>query len=186
MFRYKFCEPVRILLLVSATFLSLPCIFRDELMNFYTIPIFYFFGSYFFFINFPKIGEVLHGKPTYVEDLVLSYHGNANNTFKKMYAAFMNFLLAILFAAFSEYIIIRGIRQKPLLEVFAIIGGNLRFYMIAQNWGGKALVFICNFRKSQEEKRLSCENHMKFVKRVDNDNIDNVDNSNNVEMYSSK
>jgi hypothetical protein len=158
-FRYGVCSPLRLLLPISATFLALPCLFRTELMNFYTIPVFYFFGSYFFFLNFPKIGETLHGKPTYVEDLVLTIGGIDDHTFHKTYTVMMNFILAVLFAVFSEYIIIQGVREKPMIEIFAIIGGNWSLYMKAQNTVGKILLEMCHFMKTQEVERRVCDNN---------------------------
>ena len=97
--RYELCSPIRLLLPVSGLFLALPCIFRDELMNFYSIPVFYFFGSYFFFLNFPSIGEILHGKPIYVQDLIVNNDNSSviDHSFKKTYTVLMNFILAVLF-----------------------------------------------------------------------------------------
>ena len=147
------CSPLRLLLPISAVFLALPCVFKTELMNFYSFPIFYFFGSYFFFLNFPRIGELLHGKPTYVEDLVLTTDGIDDDTFKKTYAVIMNFILAILFAVFSEYIIIQGVQDKPMIEFFAIIGGNMSLYMKAQNTVGKIILGVCHCMKKKEVRR---------------------------------
>jgi hypothetical protein len=152
-FRYDICYPIRLLLPISATFLALPCLFRDELMNFYAFPVFYFFGSYFFFLNFPRIGEILHGKPTYVEDLVLTTDGINDHTFQKIYSVIMNFILAMLFAVLSEYVIIQGITHKPVIELFAIVGGNLSLYMKAQNTVGKVLLGVCHYMKTKEIKR---------------------------------
>jgi hypothetical protein len=163
-FRYEMCSPLRLLLPVSATFMAIPCIFKGELMNYYSFPIFYFFGSYFFFLNFPKIGEILHGKPTYVEDLVLTMDGLDDHTFKKTYAVIMNFILAILFAVFSEYIIIQGVRDKPIIEIFAIIGGNWSLYMEAQNTIGKILLDVCHYLKTKEiRRRMSSSDDIKNI-----------------------
>ena len=151
--RYDTCSPLRLLLPISAVFLALPCVFKTELMNFYAFPIFYFFGSYFFFLNFPKIGEILHRKPTYVDDLVLTTDGIDDDTFKKTYTVIMNFILASLFAIFSEYIIIQGIRDKPMIELFAIVGGNWSLYMKAQNTVGKITLGICHCMKKKEVRR---------------------------------
>jgi len=138
--------------------MTLPCVFREELMNYYTFPIFYFFGSYFFFLNFPIIGEILHGKPVYIEDLILSTEEKVDDdSFKKSYAVIMNFILAVLFAIFSEYIIIQGVRDKPVIEIFAIIGGNWSLYMKAQNTIGKILLDFCYCMKSKEHQRRLSE-----------------------------
>jgi hypothetical protein len=152
-FRYNSCSPLRLLLPISAIFLAMPFIFKTELMNYYSFPVFGFFGSYFFFLNFPMIGSTLHGKPTYVEDLVLSMDGISDNSFKKIYTVIMNFILAVLFAVFSEYIIIQGVHNKPMIEIFAIVGGNLSLYMKAQNTVGKLLLGVCHWMKSVEVRR---------------------------------
>ena len=158
MFHYSACSPIRLLLPISAIFMTLPCVFREELMNYYTFPIFYFFGSYFFFLNFPIIGEILHGKPVYIEDLILSTEEKVDDdSFKKSYAVIMNFILAVLFAIFSEYIIIQGVRDKPVIEIFAIIGGNWSLYMKAQNTIGKILLDFCYCMKSKEHQRRLSE-----------------------------
>jgi hypothetical protein len=164
-FRYNICAPIRLLLPISTVFLALPCIFKRELLNYYAFPIFYFFGSYFFFLNFPTIGETLHGKPIYVEDLVLTMDGIDDHSFKKAYSVIMNFILAILFAVFSEYIIIQGVRDKPMIEIFAIIGGNWSLYMKAQNIVGKIILDLCHCMKTQEvRRRLSDDNTVEMSK----------------------
>lgn len=151
--RYDICSPLRLLLPISAAFLAIPFVFKKELMNYYSFPIFGFFGSYFFFLNFPTIGETLHGKPVYVQDLVLSMDGISDDSFKKIYTVIMNFILAILFAVFSEYIIIQGVHDKPMIEIFAIVGGNLSLYMKVQNTVGKILLGVCHWMKSAEVRR---------------------------------
>lgn len=153
--RYELCSPIRLLLPVSGLFLALPCIFRDELMNFYSIPVFYFFGSYFFFLNFPYIGEILHGKPIYIEDLiVVDTNSEIDHSFKKIYTVIMNFILAVLFSLFSEYILIKGIEEKPIVEILGIIGGNINLYMKAQNTVGKILLQLC-YNMKEERKRAN-------------------------------
>jgi hypothetical protein len=151
-------SPLRLLLPVSAVFLSLPWVFKQELVNYYSFPVFYFFGSYFFFINFPIIADLLHCKPSYIEDLIFTSDGIDNHSFKKKYAVLMNFILALLFAAFSEYIIVEGIQDRSIFELLGVIGGNISLYLKVQNTMGKFLLEFCKCFKSQEhgkiEKRL--------------------------------
>lgn len=151
------CYPIRVLIPVSLAFLAIPIIF-NELTNFYAIPVFYFFGSYFIFINFPRISEVLHEKPTFVDDLILKPADNGksdDHTFKKIYLVTMNFILALLFACFSEYVIVQGVDDKPIIEILGIIGGVLSLYLKVQNSIGKILLTVCNMLKETEVRRRS-------------------------------
>lgn len=154
MTHYELCSPKRALLPVSAVFLALPWIFTDDLMNYYTFPIFYFFGSYFIFLNFPSIGENLHAKPIYVQDLIMVEDIENNEVFKKTYSIIMNVILAILFAFFSEYVIIKGIDDRPVVEICGIIGGNISIYMKAQNMVGKILLNFC-YTMKERKRRMS-------------------------------
>jgi len=155
LFRYDIFSPIRLLLIVSLVFLTIPYIFREFLFNTYSFPIFYFFGSYYIFINFPIIGETLHEKPTYIEDLVMSTNGIDDHSFKKKYSVIMNFILALLFSLFAEYVIVQGIEKRPIIEILGIIGGNLSLYMKTQNTIGKILLTFYSFMKTKEISRLS-------------------------------
>ena len=165
LFRYSVCSPLRLLIPCTGALFAIPIFLKKELMNYYSLPVFYFFGSYFFFINFPIIGEILHGKPTYIEDLVLSssHDGDIDDhSFKKIYSVLMNFILAVLFAVFAEYIIIQGIRDKSVIEVLGIIGGNWSIYMKAADTFGKILLNICYCMKSKEVRRRLSETGQKL------------------------
>ena len=183
-FRYKACDPIRILLPIGGVFLVLPWIFKDALMNFYAFVIFSFFGAYFFFLNFPSIGEVLHGKPIYVEDLILINDNDTqrDETFKMLYAVIMNLVLAILFTVFAEYVIIKGIEDKPLIEIFAIIGGNLSLYMKTQNTIGKFLIYFCYNCKEERKRKTSLD--ISMSKSVSNSIIKPGMSKSEVEMVS--
>lgn len=155
MMRYRLLSPIRILLPISVVFFVLPIIFKDLFLNIITIPLFYFFGSYFIFLNFPFISESLHKKPIYVEDLILrqpEIHEN-DITFQRLYSIIMNIVLAGLFSLFSEYVIIQGIHDKPILELLGIIGGNFTLYFKVQNSAGKVLLYVCHVIKKREERR---------------------------------
>lgn len=152
---YPLLSPIRLLLPFAAIFMILPCIFKKELMNYFAFPIFYFFGSYFIFINFPSIPQVLYSKPTYIDDLVIVNNKQSDESFKKIYTVVMSFILAILFAVFSEYIIIQGVNDRPIIELLGIIGGNLGLYMKAQVFVGKITMFFCYKIKEKNKRKLS-------------------------------
>jgi len=156
---YKLSHPIRLLLPVSATFLSLPWIFKTELMNFYSFPIFYFFGTYLFFVNFPKLSQKFHEKPLYIEDLVLnieSEDGDINDySVIQLYNVIMNCILSILFSVFAEYLIIQDIKSKSIIEICGVIGGNLSLYMKAQNTIGNILLEVCHTLKEERKRTLS-------------------------------
>ena len=153
--QYKICAPIRLTLPLSGVLFTLPFII-EKLQTIYTIPLCYFIGSYFIFINFPFIAETLHSKPLYLEDL--SVQGDTNIMEKKfqiIYRYTMNIILALLFASFADYAIIQGVRNKPIIEIIAIIGGNLSLYMKSQNFIGKGLINMCHYMKQREIKRKS-------------------------------
>jgi len=150
--RYTICSPIRILLPISGVLMTLPFVLSPKLINYVTIPIFYFFGTYFVFLNFPSISENFQQKPIYLEDLA-DKSGLVNDKFKNIYGCLMNFVLAVLFASFAEYVIIKGIRDKPIVEIMAIIGGNLALYVKTQQTVGKGLLKLCHFLKEKEVQR---------------------------------
>lgn len=158
-------SPIRALLPFSVLFIVLPCVFREELLNVIAIPVFFFLGSYFFLLNFPQIGNTLHAKPLYVEDLIVEYNDIQDKTFHKIYTVTMNFLLAVIFASISEYIILQDLVNKPLVEIFAIIGGNVSLYMKVQNITGKLLLKIFYTLKQTEvrKRKMSEENHSRTI-----------------------
>ena len=152
--RYKLLSPIRLLLPFSSALFATP-FFVPELMNYYMLPIFFFFGSYFLFLNFPSIAENLHARPVYLEDLVVARGGTLDHTFQRWYSAIMNFVLSLLFAAFADYVIIKGVRELPATEMLAIIGGNISLYMKTQDTIGKTLVGFIHILKTNEEDRQS-------------------------------
>jgi hypothetical protein len=101
---------------------------------------------------------LLHVKPIYVEDLVIVDNTieetRKDTSFIQIYIVVMNLILSILFAVFSEYVIIQGITDKPVIEVFAIIGGNLSLYIKTQNTVGNVLLKFCyNIKEKETIKR---------------------------------
>jgi hypothetical protein len=124
-------------------------------MLYVTVPIFYFTGSYFLLLNFPGIVERLHRRPLYLEDLeIVSVTQENNKTFQVIYSIVMNFLLAVLFAALTEYMLLQDIASKPIVEVAAILGGTLGLYYKVQGITGKLLICICHQYKTYELRRI--------------------------------
>lgn len=160
---YPLCSSVRILLPFAAILMILPCVFREQLMNYITFPIFYFWGSYFVFLNFPSISYTLHSKPTYINDLVIN---TDNEKFKTIYTVIMNFILALLFSVFAEYLIIQGVDNRPVIEVLGIIGGNLGLYVKAQGIVGKILLVICYNMKEKAKRKISIDENKEENKAV--------------------
>ena len=163
-FDYPVLHPIRLLLPVSATFITIPCIFREQFMNYYSFPIFYFFGSYFFFINFPSLSEMFHKKPIYIDDLIIRSQGLTidtdkklidDNSFRKLYNVAMNCILSILFASFSEYVILQGVKTRSIIEICGIIGGNISLYIKVQNSIGKILLKVFYTQKERRKRTLS-------------------------------
>lgn len=170
----KVCHPVRLLLPISATALVIPFLFPDKLNEYVWVPICYFFGTYFFFINFPRFGEIMHEKPIWLEDLILATGGQGSHSFRNIYSNIMNAVLALLFALFAEYVITQGIRHLPVVEIMGIVGGNLVLYVKIQHTVGKMLISVCHCMKEKHEERLSDSVDSVEVSTIVETNIDSV------------
>jgi hypothetical protein len=153
--RAEICTPVRLLLPVSAVLLPAPFFLHPYLSSVYTIPLFYLLASYFVFINFPTIPQKLHEKPIYLGDLDME-HGT--NSFRIIYTFVMSFILSLLFAGIAEYSIIKGIRDKPVVEVLGTLGGCFSIYMKAQDTVGKQLLQLCHHMKTSQEIEIEMSN----------------------------
>jgi len=130
-----------------------PIINNEYTLNYLLVPICYFLASLIVFLNFPIIVEVLHSKPLYLENL--TDNTPQLNRFKNSYKFVMNICLAIVVGGISEYVIIQGISSKPIVELFAIIGGNMALFMKIQHIVGKTLLYVCHCFKTREIRRLS-------------------------------
>lgn len=157
--RYKVMSPIRLLLPISGLLFATPFIVEKELLLYTTLPLCYFGALYFFLLNFPGVAESMHKKPLYLEDLELERRGTntPDLTFRYIYNIIMNFLLAALFAGISEYVILQPIRKKPIIEIAAIIGGNLTLYYKIQGIIGKVILTMCYYCKTQFSNRPEIE-----------------------------
>lgn len=108
-------------------------------------------------INFPSISESLNQKPLYLEDLEILQEESEtpDRTFRRTYLIVMNFILAVLFAGIAEYVILQGVHDKPVVEIVAIVGGNLSIYYEAQSFIGRLIIWICHKCKENRIRRLS-------------------------------
>ena len=158
---------LKFLLPISFFLFILPFIFPNELVNFISLPIFYFFASFFALVNFKSIGEILYNKPIYLEDLVLEHKDIIDDTFMLIYGVVMNFILSLLFAMFSEYIVIKDIKNLSIIEIFGIIGGNLSLYFRIQSITGKIIIKIFYYMK---EKKIEIHNNDNLNHQI----IDNI------------
>lgn len=157
--RYKVTSPIRLLLPISGLLFAIPFIFEKDIFLYITLPLCYFAALYMVLLNFPGVVESLHTKPLYLEDLELARQGTdtPDLTFQYIYSIIMNFLLAILFAGISEYVILQPIREKPIVEVCAIIGGNLALYYKIQGIVGKIILKLCHYFKIRFSNRPEIE-----------------------------
>lgn len=183
-------DNLKYLLPISAFLLISPLIFPEQLVNYITLPIFYFFGMFFLLINFRQVGEFLYRKPIYLDDLVVEHRmirlqnptiftGIYNdNTLQLTYGVVMNFILAFLFALFSEYIVVKDVRRLPIIEIFGIIGGNLSLYFRVQSIVGKVIIKIFHIFKERIEK----ERNLIKEESEKKDNIMPDDIEDNIEL----
>ena len=154
--RYNILSPIRLLIPVSGALFAMPFIFRQDLLLFTTLPLFYFLGLYFFLLNFPGIAESLHRRPLHLEDLeiVRLETSTPDLTFQYIYNIIMNFLLAVLFAGIVEYAVFQDIRTKSVMEALGIIGGNLGIYYKTQTIMGKFMIWLCHKYKLKRMHEL--------------------------------
>lgn len=135
---------VRLLLPISIGCFLIP-IFVQDLLNYIYTPILYFFGFYFILLNFPVIINVLYSHPIYIEHLEEKITDNkAEHRFKKLYISGMNIVVALLFCGFTEYTLVKGIKNKSVIEILAIIGGTQSLFIRTQNIVGNLLLNLCH------------------------------------------
>ena len=65
----------------------------------------------------------------------------------------MNFTLACLFGLIADYGIIKGILDKTLVEILAIIGGNMALFAKIETTIGKIMLNVCHICKVRSERK---------------------------------
>ena len=135
----------RLLLPVSAAGFVIPFI-RPEFTNLFGVGISYFGSSYIILWNFPEISKSLSSEPLYLKDL-------EDSPYEDNFIHIMNFTLACLFGLIADYGIIKGILDKTLVEILAIIGGNMALFTKIETTIGKlCLTYVTNAKFVQREK----------------------------------
>ena len=135
----------RILLPVSAAGFVIPFI-RPEFTNLVGVGISYFGSSYIILWNFPQISKSLSSEPLYLKDL-------ENSPYEDNFIHIMNFTLACLFGLIADYGIIKGILDKTLVEILAIIGGNMALFAKIETTIGKIMLNVCHICKVRSERK---------------------------------
>ena len=129
---------------VSLCGFILPFVISD-LTNLATVGLCYFWSSYIILWNFPSITKSLNAEPLYLKDL-------EETKYKKYYLRIMNICLAILIGLFADYGLIKGIlNDKTIIEITAIIGGNLSLLSTIQSEIGSNMLSICHCLKQRNE-----------------------------------
>ena len=125
---------------------TIPFIISD-LTTLTSVGLCYFWSSYIILWNFPQINASLYSKPLYLDDLDRS-------PYKKYYLRIMNLCLAILLGLFADYALLKGIlKDKTLIEISAIIGGNLSLLGTIQTEVGNVMLTICHSCKTKSERK---------------------------------
>jgi len=132
-------------LCLSCIFFSIPVIVR-ELRNVISIGMLYFLGMYFILFNFPIVSIFLTSKPNYIEDL-------DNPKYREYCIALQNVFLSILFGIITDIFYINKLHTKSVLEILAIVGGNMALISKIQNFCSKLLLIILSWCNKQETKR---------------------------------
>jgi len=126
----------RFLLPISIGLFTTPIVWEGA-NNLIGFGLMYFLGMYFILFNYPSIGIFLRSKPHYLEDITDENH-------KNYYIGIQNVLLSVLFGVIVDSIIVSG-RDKEIIELFAIIGGNLSLFIRFQSFIGKILLIIFDY-----------------------------------------
>ena len=135
----------RLLLPVSAAGFVIPFI-RPEFTNLIGVGVSYFGSSYIILWNFPQISKSLSSEPLYLKDL-------ENSPYEDNFIHIMNFTLACLFGLMADYGIIKGILDKTLVEILAIIGGNMALFAKIETTIGKIMLNVCHICKVRSERK---------------------------------
>jgi len=136
----------RFLLPLSVVGYALP-FFINDLTDLISLGLCYFWSSYIILWNFPKISASLNSQPLYIENL-------NESEYRQYYIYIMNFCSAILIGMVADYSLIKGVmNDKTLIEITAIIGGNLSLLATVQNEIGKVMLEICHFLKQRHENK---------------------------------
>ena len=120
---------------------------------------------------FPIISISLYSRPLYIGDI-------EHSRFEILYRYIMNFILAIGCAILFENWVIRKLMEnKSIIEITALVGGNITFFGTLQNYIAKVLLSLCHRCKLQEEarsRRNSQENQTESISDVSTDSMLNV------------
>tara|TARA_B100000401_G_scaffold250985_2_gene170458 strand:- start:421 stop:900 length:480 start_codon:yes stop_codon:yes gene_type:complete len=119
---------------------------RPEFTNLLGVGISYFISSYIVLWNFPEISKSMSSEPLYLKDL-------ADSPYENNFVHIMNFTLACLFGLIADYGIIKGIMDKTLIEVLAIIGGNMALFSKIETSIGKVMLYLCHACKVRSERK---------------------------------
>ena len=132
-------------LIVPST--ALPYVFIDLSLSHF-IQIIMLFSSLFIILwLFPDISRSLYSRPLYIGDI-------ENSRFEISYINTMNLVLAIGCTIFIDnWILKRLIENKSILEITALLGGNITFFATIQNYFAKMLLSVCHRCKLNEEAR---------------------------------
>jgi len=119
----------------------------DETRNLISIGLLYFLGMYFILLNVPIIGVFISSKPHYIEDL-------DNDKYRMYCIELQNLFISILFGVMIDMFYWKQIYTKSLIEIFAIIGGNIALFTEIHGVLGKILLIILSYC-NERERRLS-------------------------------
>jgi len=129
---------------------TIPFIISD-LTTLTSVGLCYFWSSYIILWNFPQINSSLYSEPLYLNNL-------DNSQYKTYYLRIMNLCLAVLIGLFADYGLIKGIlNDKTIIEISAIVGGNLSLLGTIQTEVGKVMLTVCHTckQKSERKRKLS-------------------------------
>ena len=132
----------RILIGFSGGLFTIPFIFV-ETQNLISIGLLYFLGMYFILFNFPIVGIFVSSKPHYIEDL-------DNEKYRAYCIALKNLFMSILFGIMVDTFYMRQIQNESIINIFAIIGGNIAFFSEIRVILSKVLLMILSYCNKRE------------------------------------
>jgi hypothetical protein len=100
--------------------------------------------------NVPRLALLIHRRPKYPEDLVLSsrYDKQTRYRFRRLYQLIMNCCLSILMVSCANYLLYRVPNDQPWLTTIGILGGVLFLYLRIQDATGEAILKLLYFYRN--------------------------------------
>jgi len=144
----KFLKMVkRSLIFISIVALTIPFVFTKHVLETrkISVPILYWFGSYFILIN-TNVVQSINNKPIYFSEIIDTIEDiDKKKKIIKIYTFVMNILLSLIGSGVIEFFLFQDFYDKSLVEIAGIVGGNIGLYFSCQNTCSEILLKLINY-----------------------------------------